>query len=43
MTCTPITNLELDFKATFLFGKDYTEYGEKINDYKILASVKYYF
>jgi len=43
MTYTPITNLELDFKATFLFGKDYTEYGEKINDYKILASVKYYF
>jgi hypothetical protein len=43
MTYSPITNLELDFKATFLFGKDYTEYGEKINDYKILASVKYYF
>lgn len=43
MTYTPITNLELDFKAIFLFGKDYTEYGEKINDYKILASVKYYF
>lgn len=39
----PITNLELDCKAIFLFGKDYTEYGEKISDYKILASVKYYF
>jgi len=24
-------------------GKDYTEYGDKINDYKIYASVKYYF
>ena len=42
MTYTPITNLELDFKAIFLFGKDYTEYGEKINNYKILASVKYF-
>lgn len=43
ITYTPITNLELDLKATFLLGKDYTEYGDKINDYKIIASVKYYF
>ena len=43
ITYTPITNLELDLKATFLLGKDYTEYGQKLNDYKIYASVKYYF
>ena len=43
ITYSPITNLELDLKATFLLGKDYTEYGEKLNDYKVFASVKYYF
>jgi len=40
---TPITNLELELRATFLLGKDYTEFGEKLNDYKIYAAVKYYF
>ncbi|MEA3280429.1 MAG: hypothetical protein U9Q38_07505 [Thermodesulfobacteriota bacterium] len=43
ITYAPITNLELDLKATFLLGKDHTEFGEKLNDYKIYASVKYYF
>jgi len=40
---TPITNLELELRATFLLGKDYTEFGEKLNDYKVYAAVKYYF
>ena len=40
---TPITNLEFELKTTFLLGEDYTEYGEKINDYKVYAAVKYYF
>ncbi|MBW2643673.1 MAG: hypothetical protein JRC89_09965 [Deltaproteobacteria bacterium] len=43
ITYAPITNLELDLKSTFLLGKDHTEFGEKLNDYKIYASVKYYF
>ncbi|MBT4365383.1 MAG: hypothetical protein HOD17_12960 [Desulfobacteraceae bacterium] len=43
MTYTSITNFEFELKTTFLFGKDYTEYGEKLNDYKIYASMKYYF
>ena len=40
---TPITNLEVEFKTIFLLGKDYSEYGEKLNDYKIYAAIKYYF
>ncbi len=40
---TPITNLEFELKTTFLLGKDHTEYGEKLNDYKVYAAVKYYF
>ena len=43
ITYAPITNLEFELKTTFLLGEDYTEYGEKLNDYKIFASVKYYF
>ena len=43
ITYAPITNLELELKTTFLLGKDYTEFGEKLNDYKIYAKVKYYF
>ncbi len=43
ITYTPITNLEFELKATFLLGKDYTEFGEKLNDYKVYAAVKYYF
>ena len=43
ITYAPITNLELELKTTFLLGKDHTEFGEKLNDYKIYASAKYYF
>jgi len=43
VTYTPITNLEFDLKATVLLGEDFTEYGEKLNAYKIIGSVKYYF
>ena len=43
ITYTPITNLEFELRTTFFLGKDYTEGGEKINDCKIYASVKYYF
>jgi len=43
LTYTPITNLEFEIKTTFLLGKNDTEYGEKINDYKVYAAVKYYF
>ncbi len=43
ITYAPITNLELDLKATFSFGKEHTEYGEKMNDYKIVAAARYYF
>jgi len=39
----PITNLEFEIKTTMLFGKEYTEYGEKLNDYKVYAAVKYFF
>ncbi len=40
---TPITNFEFELKTTFLSGKNHTEYGEKINDYKVYAAIKYYF
>ncbi|MDY6792141.1 MAG: hypothetical protein SWH54_12810 [Thermodesulfobacteriota bacterium] len=40
---TPITNLEIELKTTFLVGENDTEYGEKLNDYKVYAAVKYYF
>ncbi len=40
---TPVTNLEFELRTTFLLGKDYTEYGGKLNDFKIYAAVKYYF
>jgi len=43
ITYTPITNLEFELKTIFLLGKDYTEYGEKLNEYKVYAEVKYYF
>ncbi len=39
----PITNLEFELKTTMLFGKEYTEYGEKLNDYKVYAAIKYFF
>ena len=40
---TPITNFEFELRTTFLLGKGYTEFGEKLNDYKVYAAVKYYF
>jgi len=43
ITYTPITNLELDLKAMLLLGGGHTEYGERINDYKIMTAVRYYF
>lgn len=43
ITYTPITNIEIELKTTFLLGKDYTEFGEKLNDYKVYAAVKHYF
>ncbi len=43
MTYIPITNIELDFKATFFSGCGHTEYGEKINDSKIVISATCYF
>jgi len=39
----PITNLELRLRSAFLIGDQYTEYGEKLNDYKIELRVRYYF
>lgn len=43
VTYAPITNLEFDIKATFVSGRSHTEYGEKINDSKIIASATCYF
>ena len=43
MTYTPVTNIELDIKATFFSGCGHTEYGEKINSSKIVASATCYF
>ena len=40
---TPITNLTLDLKATFVSGRSHTEYGEKIIGSKIVASAAFYF
>ena len=39
----PITNLELRLRGAFLVGGKYTEYGEKMNDYKIELRVRYFF
>ncbi|MCD4742669.1 MAG: hypothetical protein K8R67_09380 [Desulfobacteraceae bacterium] len=43
LTYSPITNLTLDLKAGFLLGNSKTEYAEKINNAKIVFSMKYYF
>ncbi|MCK5542908.1 MAG: hypothetical protein KAI40_09455 [Desulfobacterales bacterium] len=43
ITYSPITNLTLDLKAGFLFGKNKTEYAEKINKARVEFSIKYYF
>ena len=39
----PITNLELRLRSAFLAGGKNTEYGEKLNDYKIELRVRYFF
>ncbi|MCW9064737.1 MAG: hypothetical protein OQJ78_00440 [Ignavibacteriaceae bacterium] len=39
----PITNLELRLRGAFLAGGKNTEYGEKLNDYKIELRVRYFF
>jgi len=38
-----ITNLELRLKGTLLAGEEFSEYGEKQNDYRIELRVRYYF
>ncbi len=43
ITYSPLTNLIFDLKTGFLIGKSKTEYGEKINNAKIVLSVRYYF
>jgi hypothetical protein len=40
---TGITNLEVRLKGAALAGRRYTEYGEKVNDYRIELRVRYYF
>ena len=43
LTYSPLTNLTLDMKTALLLGEGKTEYGEKINNAKIVLSIKYYF
>jgi len=40
---SPKTNLEIRMRGTILAGDAHTEYGEKLNDYKIELRVRYYF
>ena len=40
---TGITNLELRAKGSVLVGDDFSEYGEKQNDYRLELRVRYYF
>ena len=40
---TPKTNLQFRLRAAFLMGDKNTEYGEKLNDYKVELRVRYYF
>jgi hypothetical protein len=40
---TGITNLELRLKGIFLVGDDFSEFGEKQNDYRVELRVRYYF
>jgi hypothetical protein len=42
-TYSPLTNLTFELKTGFLIGGSKTEYGEKINNSKIVVSIKYYF
>ena len=38
-----VTNLELRLKGTFLSGDEFSEFGEKQNDYRIELRARYYF
>lgn len=40
---TRITNLELRLKASFIYGERLSEYGEKLNDYRLEFRARYYF
>jgi hypothetical protein len=40
---SPVTNLELRFRAVGLFGGQGTEYGERQNDYRLELRVRYFF
>ena len=40
---SPKTNLDFRLRSAFLIGSNHTEYGEKLNDYKIELRVRYYF
>jgi len=40
---SPKTNLEFRLRSAFLIGGNHTEYGEKMNDYKVELRVRYYF
>ena len=40
---TGITNFELRLKAGFIRGDRQTEYGEKLNDYRVEFRLRYYF
>jgi hypothetical protein len=40
---TGITNLELRLKGTVLAGEEFSEFGEKQNDYRIELRARYYF
>jgi hypothetical protein len=39
---SPVTNLELRFRAVGLFGTQGTEYGEKQNDYRLELRIRYF-
>ncbi|MCD4719258.1 MAG: hypothetical protein K8S13_05270 [Desulfobacula sp.] len=43
ITYSPLTNLTLEIKTSFLIGGSKTEYGEKINKAKIVLAIQYYF
>jgi len=40
---SPKTDLELRLRSTFLIGSENTEYGDKLNDYKVELRVRFHF
>jgi hypothetical protein len=40
---SPITNLEMRFRGVTLLGDKHTEYGEKLNDYRLELRIRYHF